>query len=250
MSDAVRSALEIRFADVHRTRRPPQGRPQEVLRGLSLTIPPGQTVGVLGRSGGGKTTLLRVLTRLEDPDRGVITYGGQDLRTLPVTALRRRIVLVSQRSVMFPGSVLDNIVLPDTLTNRGPGDPVRAREMLARVRLEAELATRDAAALSVGQQSRVQLARALYLDPEVLLLDESTANLDPKVAYDILDGLHHWAATERRTILHVSHEPDKLRRCARLMLLDQGVIAADGEAAAVLDDPHGPAAAVLANGGD
>lgn len=243
-------AQEIRFADVHRTRRASGGSAQEVLRGLSLTIPPGQTIGVLGRSGGGKTTLLRLLNRLEDPDRGEIDYGGQDLRTLDVIALRRRIALVNQRSVMFPGTVLDNVMLPDVITGRGAGDEPRAREMLARVRLDDDLAPRRAAELSVGQQGRVQLARALYLDPEVLLLDESTANLDPQVAQEILDDLHRWAAHEERTLLHVSHEPDKLRRCARLILLDEGRITADGGAAAVLDDPHSPAAAILAHGGD
>ena len=247
---AIRKAQEVRFDRVHRTRHAAGTAAQEVLRGVSLAIPAGQSVGVIGRSGGGKTTLLRLLTRLEDPDQGAIFYGGQDLRALDVIALRRRIALVNQRSVMFPGSVLDNIMLPDALTGRGPGDPERARRALARVRLEAELAPRDAAALSVGQQGRVQLARSLYLDPEVVLLDESTANLDPKVAYEILDELHRWAADEGRTLIHISHEPDKLRRCARLILLDEGRVTADGDAAAVLDDPRSPAAKILASGGE
>lgn len=219
-----------------------------VLRGLSLTLPAGQSVGLIGRSGGGKTTFLRLLNRLEDPDAGRILYGGVDTRTLEPTALRRRIVLVNQRSVMFPGTVLDNIMLPDTITETGPGDSDRARRALEQARLDPALAERDAAALSVGQQGRVQLARSLYLEPEVLMLDESTANLDPRVAGQILHDLHAAAANAGMTLIHVSHEPDKLRRCDRLLLIDNGRLALDDRPAAVLDNPTGIAADVLATG--
>jgi ABC-type methionine transport system ATPase subunit len=87
VSDAHRPAGEIRFVDVHRTRHAAGTAAQEVLRGVSLAIAAGQSVGVIGRSGGGKTTLLRLLTRLEDPDQGALFYGGQDLRALDATTL-------------------------------------------------------------------------------------------------------------------------------------------------------------------
>lgn len=240
-------AEEIQVDHVYRSKPLADGGRQDVLADFSLTVPAGQTIGVIGRSGGGKSTFLRLLNRLEDPDRGEIRYGGRDTRRLEVTAFRRQVTLVNQRSVIFPGTVLENVLLPDTLTGRGAGSRERATEMLRLVRLPAETFNRDAAALSVGQQIRVQLARVLYLDPAVLLLDESTANLDPKVAGEILDELHRLAGDGGLTILHVSHEPDKLRRCARLILIEGGRVAADGNPAAILDDPRGPASGILAN---
>ncbi len=237
------STLDIRLRDVHHAKHDAGGVATPILRGVSVTIPAGQCVGLIGASGSGKTTILRLLNRLEDPTGGEILYGEQPLPQLPVTDLRRRITLVNQRTVMFPGSVLDNVLVPDTLREQ-PGDAARARRMLDLMRLPSQLTDRDAQALSTGQQARVQLARILYLDPEVLMLDESMANLDPKVAGEILDDLHRLVADAGKTVLHVSHKLEHLQFCARVLYLADGLIAADGLPRDILA-PDGPAAALL-----
>ncbi|MCZ7583387.1 MAG: ATP-binding cassette domain-containing protein [Deltaproteobacteria bacterium] len=236
-------ASDITFDGV--TRRKGAGGRETVLNRLSLTIAPGACVGLMGKSGSGKTTLLRLLNRLEDPDEGRVNYGGRDIRQLLPTDLRRRVALVTQKPVMFSGRVRDNIVAADTLAGRAEGDAERARRVLALAQLTDDFLDRDASALSVGQQARVQLARALYTNPEVLLLDEATASLDPKIAGIVLDALARVVRDEGRILVHVAHEPDKMRRCDRLLVLAEGRIAQDGPPASILDNPTGAVADVL-----
>jgi putative ABC transport system ATP-binding protein len=144
-----------------------------VLRGLSLTIEPGATA-ILGPSGSGKSTLLRLLNRLADPDEGSVRFHGDDVRALDPLELRRRAVLVPQLPAPLPGTVADNVCFGPGLAGRQV-DPIRP---LALAGLDDSYAGREASRLSVGEQQRVMLARALALDPEVLLLDEPTAALD------------------------------------------------------------------------
>ena len=144
-----------------------------MLDDVSATISGGATA-LLGPSGSGKSSLLRLLNRLSDPDSGTIRFEGEDVRALDVLDLRRRAVLVPQLPAPLPGTVADNVRYGPSLCDREPD----VETCLGRAGLGNSYADRDAAELSVGEQQRVMLARALALDPEVLLLDEPTSALD------------------------------------------------------------------------
>src|SRR3954468_10365183 len=149
------------------------GRP--VLRDLSEAIPAGASA-VLGPSGSGKSTLLRLLNRLADPERGTVRYRGADVRDRDVLELRRQVGLVPQLPAPLDGTVEENVRFGPRLAGR-EADVPRA---LALAGLGEDFAGRVAHRLSVGEQQRVMLARALALEPDVLLLDEPTSALDPE----------------------------------------------------------------------
>jgi putative ABC transport system ATP-binding protein len=144
-----------------------------VLDDVSVRIPEGATA-LLGPSGSGKSSLLRLLNRLSDPDLGTVHFKGEDVRGLDVLDLRRRAVLVPQLPAPLPGTVADNVRYGPALCDRSAD----VNLCLGRAGLARTYADRDAGELSVGEQQRVMLARAIALDPEVLLLDEPTSALD------------------------------------------------------------------------
>ena len=141
---------------------------------LHLGIADGAT-SVVGPSGVGKSTLLRLLNRLADPDRGVVRFHGRDLCGLDVLELRRQVALVAQLPALMDGTVAEAVALGVRLAGRPPVD---VEELLSLAGLAAEFTERAAGRLSVGEQQRVMLARALALGPQVLLLDEPTSALD------------------------------------------------------------------------
>ena len=149
-----------------------------VLRDVSLDVPEGELLVVIGPSGSGKTSLLRCVNRLNDIDAGAIQLDGRSIYDLPVTELRRQVGMMFQKTAPFEGSVADNIAfgarLQGETLNR---DAILA--LMAQVSLEAELADKPAADLSGGQEQRLAIARALTLNPTLLLLDEPTSSLDP-----------------------------------------------------------------------
>ena len=144
-----------------------------MLEGVSVTISDGATA-LLGPSGSGKSSLLRLLNRLSDPDSGTILFEGEDVRSFDVLDLRRRAALVPQLPAPLPGTVADNVRYGPSLCNRDPD----VDNCLGRAGLGRPYADREASELSVGEQQRVMLARALALEPDVLLLDEPTSALD------------------------------------------------------------------------
>jgi len=180
-----------------------------VLRALSLVIEPGSTA-ILGPSGSGKSTLLRLLNRLADPDDGVVRFHGDDLRDLDPLELRRRAVLVPQIPAPVPGTVADNVRYGPALH----GVDVDPLGPLEQAGLDSSYAERDAGRLSVGEQQRVMLARALALDPEVLLLDEPTAALDERAK----EGVERTLAELPCSTVLVTHERAQAERLAERLV--------------------------------
>jgi putative ABC transport system ATP-binding protein len=164
-----------------------------IVEGFSALIPADGLTVMVGPSGAGKTTLLRLLNRLDDPDDGEVLFEGRDVRDYNVLELRRRVQLVGQVPVTFPGPVQDNV---------GPD----AKDLLARVGLDPEMATRQADVLSVGEAQRMCLARSLALKPDVLALDEPTSALDTGSKAGI-ERLIRDLADSGLTVVMVSHDP-------------------------------------------
>jgi putative ABC transport system ATP-binding protein len=176
-----------------------------VLHDVSMQIEPGATA-LLGPSGSGKSTILRLLNRLADPDSGVVRMHGEDVRADDVLELRRRAVLVPQLPAPLPGTVAENVRYGPSLIGR----TVEVEPLLARAGLDASYAERDASQLSVGEQQRVMLARALALEPEVLLLDEPTSALDETARDEIERTLLD--LRERVSIVLVTHDGAQAER--------------------------------------
>jgi putative ABC transport system ATP-binding protein len=189
-----------------------------VLRDVDLSIGGGVTA-LLGPSGSGKSSLLRLLNRLADPDHGVVRFRGEDVTGLDVRELRRRACLVPQLPAPLPGTVADNLRYAPALCGRA----VAVEPPLAAAGLTRLYADRDASQLSVGEQQRVMLARALALEPEVLLLDEPTSALDDYTKGGVERTLATLAAESGLSMVLVTHDRPQAERLAdRIVELDRG----------------------------
>jgi putative ABC transport system ATP-binding protein len=191
---------------------------RRVLDSLSAAIPAGATA-IVGPSGAGKSTLLRLLNRLADPDAGTITYRGEPLAKYEPLALRREVSLVPQLPALLEGTVESNLAYAAGLA----GKDLAAEGCLRLAGLDPDFAGRDVAKLSVGEQQRAMLARALAQEPAVLLLDEPTSALD----HTTRDAIEATLAELRReleiSIVLVSHDPEQARRLGDWVVrLEQG----------------------------
>ncbi|HYG95782.1 MAG TPA: ATP-binding cassette domain-containing protein [Solirubrobacterales bacterium] len=178
-----------------------------VLDAVSAGIPEGSTA-IVGPSGAGKSTLLRLLNRLADPDRGEISYRGRPLRAYEPLALRRQVALVPQLPALLEGTVESNLRYAAELA----GKPLDLGETLRRAGLDPSFAERDVAKLSVGEQQRAMLARALAQRPAVLLLDEPTSALDHAARDRIETALAELRRELEISVVLVSHDPEQARR--------------------------------------
>jgi len=204
---------------------------EPVLRDVTLTIRRGETVAIVGPSGAGKTTLVNLLPRLYDPTAGVITIDGMDLRDGRLASLRRQIAVGTQETILFDSSARDNFSYNQTAP---PEKKVReaARAAYAEEFVEALPAGyntplgQDAGRLSGGQRQRLAIARALYKDAPILILDEATSQLDSES--EALVARAFTNLMKDRTTLVIAHRLSTVRRADRIVVLDRGRIVEEG----------------------
>ena len=203
---------------------------QSVLRDISTEIPPG-TTSVVGPSGAGKSTLLRLLNRLADPDSGTIAYNRRPLTEYDPLKLRREVSLVPQLPALLEGSVGNNVDYAACLAGCEPD----CERSLGLAGLDASFADRDVNKLSVGEQQRAMLARALAQNPQVLLLDDPTSALDEATRDAVEQTLAHLRREIDVSIVLVSHDPAQARRLGDWVLrLEAGRLAEAGPVERVL----------------
>ena len=222
----------------------------EVLQDVSIAVERGSVVALIGPSGSGKSTLLRALVGLTKPSAGLVRFGGDAIRydsAASLKAARRRISIVFQQYNLFQNmTVLRNVTVAPVMVQGRPRADVaaEARDVLARV----GLADKHAAypdQLSGGQQQRVAIARALMLKPDLLLLDEVTAALDPELVGEVLDTVRTLAAGGM-TMIVVSHEMGFVREVADVVvMMDGGRVVEAGAPAEIFDNPRTERAAAF-----
>lgn len=209
-----------------------------VLRDVSLEVAPGKTVAVVGATGSGKSTLIRLLVRLYDFDQGAIRVGDHDVRDIAAGELRRRIAVVSQDVFMFAGTVRENIRLGNPETTDAQIDDAMHRvggdRMLARRGSDLdEMVDEGGANFSAGERQLISFARALVRDPQILVLDEATAHVDPEAEAWIEQGVAELMAG--RTTLVIAHRLSTVRNADQILVMSRGEIVERGTHAELID---------------
>lgn len=213
-----------------------------VLQGISTTIKKGEVVSVMGPSGGGKSTFLRCLNRLEEPSEGEIFINGQEITNpyVNIRKVRQEIGMVFQSYNLFPHlTVLENIVLAPINVKKENRKSIEefGMKLLKRVGL-AEKAGSYPDQLSGGQQQRVAIARALAMRPQIMFFDEPTSALDPEMIREVLDVMVD-LAKEGMTMVVVSHEIGFIREAStRVLVLVDGLIIEEGTPKKVFNSPE------------
>lgn len=204
-----------------------------IVNAVSLTVERGELLGVVGPSGSGKSSFLRLLNRLDEPTSGTVFLDGQDYREIEPRELRRRVGMVTQRPFLFLGDVASNLRFGPSQRREALTDSDIAT-LLERVGLPG-FAVRNIANLSGGEQQRVSLARALANKPEVLLLDEPTSALDEKSKAEVEELIRDLVSGSSLTCVMVTHDLDQARRlCDRVALMETGRLVQVGKTQEVL----------------
>lgn len=203
---------------------------ENILKGLSFTIQPGERVALVGATGAGKSTVVNLLTRLYEIDRGTILVDGRDIRGLDLTALRRRIGLIPQDPFLFSESLALNLRLGD---GGSPENAKRALELVGALpiieRLPAGLESRlteRGASLSMGERQLIGLARAFAYAPDILILDEATSNVDVATEADFSGRLRQ--LTAGKTVLIIAHRLKSAAEADRILVLHHGALVEEG----------------------
>ena len=231
----------IEFRDVTKTFR---GASYSAVDHVSLTVNEGEFITILGSSGCGKTTLLKMINRLYEPDSGSIILFGEDISTVDVVKVRRRIGYVIQQIGLFPHyTVSENIAtVPRLLGWEKEKIAARVDELLNLVGLEPkEFRDRYPAQLSGGQQQRIGLARALAIDPKIMLMDEPFGAIDSITREKLQDELLNLHREMGKTILFVTHDIEEAFKLGdRVMIMNEGKILQFDTPEAIIRQPADP----------
>ena len=221
-----------------------------MLSDINLDVPAGELLVVIGPSGSGKSSLLRCINRLNEIEAGAIMLDGQSIHAMSVTELRCKVGMIFQKTAAFAGSVAENIAFGAALHGKALSRQ-QIFELMAQVSLEAELIEQPAGDLSGGQEQRLAIARALALDPALLLLDEPTSSLDPIATSRVEESLLQLRENTGLTMIWVSHAIEQARRIgSRVLLLDGGRVVREDSADAMLDPLKGDKRALAFAEGD
>jgi len=182
-----------------------------------LTLPGNKVTCIVGESGSGKTTLLRLLNKMVSPDAGEIYYQNIPLSSLPAIELRRKVVMLQQLPVIFPGSVSDNLQAGLRFAEKPPVSAEKLRETLSLVHLRKELNS-PAEKMSGGEKQRLALGRILLLEPDVMLLDEPSAGLDEETEQLIVNSLVAFSGRNQKTLIMVTHAKQVARDYAQYLI--------------------------------
>jgi ABC-type multidrug transport system fused ATPase/permease subunit len=202
-----------------------------VLNGINLNIEPGEAVAFVGRSGAGKSTLVNLIPRFYDPTQGAILIDGQDTQTVTIKSLRDHIGIVLQESILFSGSIRDNILYGRrTATEaemREAADMAHVSDFVKELPngFDTRVGERGVS-LSGGQKQRLSIARAFLRNPRILILDEATSSLDSGAEQIIQDALRH--LMKGRTTLVIAHRLSTIVDCDRVVVLEHGSIVQEG----------------------
>jgi putative ABC transport system ATP-binding protein len=222
--------LAVWLGSVSKTYRGGTGEAVTAVDNVTLDVPAGQSVALMGRSGSGKSTLLHLIGAMDIPDEGRISLAGSDvagLRDAERAALRRRIGFVFQRFHLLPAlTAVDNVLAPVIPYRTDFNKLARARELLAAVGL-ADRGKHLPSQLSGGEQQRVAIARALINRPGLVLADEPTGNLDTHTGDDIVALMLQLREERGVTLLVATHDANIAARCERTLVLTDGHIVSD-----------------------
>jgi ATP-binding cassette subfamily B protein len=209
-----------------------------VLHGVSFTVPAGRTIALVGHTGAGKSTIVKLLARFYDPTGGRITVDGNDLRDITVTSLRRQLGIVPQEGFLFAGSVRENIAFgrPGAGDDevRAAAEAVGAHEFILALPEGYETNVQERGArLSIGQRQLVAFARALLADPRILILDEATSSVDIPTEARIEEALE--TLLRDRTAFVVAHRLSTIRRADMIVVLEHGKVIEAGTHAELIE---------------
>ena len=220
----IKGRIEIRDAGFRYGNR-------AVNRGINLTIEPGEMIGLVGHSGSGKSTLVNLICRFYDVTEGSIRVDGVDIRSLPVADYRRNIGLVLQEPFLFFGTIAENIAYGKPNASRAEiiasARAAHAHEFILRLPQGYDsMVGERGQGLSGGERQRISIARALLIDPRILILDEATSSVDSETEKEIQKALEN--LVQGRTTIAIAHRLSTLHRADRLVVLDRGQVIEEG----------------------
>jgi ATP-binding cassette subfamily B protein len=204
---------------------------RQIIRGFSLTIAPGEMIGLVGPSGAGKTTLINLVCRFFDVSEGAILVDGNDLREIDVMDYRKNLGLVLQEPYLFFGTIAENIAYGRLSATRAEiiaaAKAARAHDFILKLADGYDsIVGERGQQLSGGERQRISIARALLVDPAILILDEATSSVDTETEHEIQAALDH--LVKGRTTIAIAHRLGTLRKANRLVVLENGVISETG----------------------